>query len=438
MSLRWKIALAMAAIATVVAAVFGTASYRTTRDRLLNEVDESLLVIERAIDGRVIGRNSFPDRGPLAGFDAQIIGPDGSVRESTFEVAIPVSDADRALIGQPRSSRFATVSTDAGQYRIRTIGLEQAAVQVGRSLDETNRILASLRTRTILLATVVAGVAAAVGLWIAGRVTASLRRLTEAAEHVGATGRLDVSVGDGGHDEVGRLSAAFDGMLAALASSKDEQQRLVQDAGHELRTPLTSLRTNVDVLRRFPEMPLDARREIVDDLHTETEELTALVDEVVSVASGGIDDEPVSSFDLVAAVREVAERFARRTDRPIPVRSDRHATMMSGRRAAIQRAVSCLLDNAAKFDRTGGPIEVDVSGVTVTVSDRGIGIAPGDVDRVFDRFHRSAEARTMPGSGLGLSIVREIARSHGGEAFAGLRDGGGAVVGFRLDGAPRS
>lgn len=431
MSLRWKIALAMALIATLVAAVFGTASYRTTRDRLLSEVDQSLMSLERAVDDRFGGRGSLPERGPLSGFDAQVIGSGGVVLESTFDVALPVSDADLALIGE-RGSRFATVSSDAGEYRVRTIGLERTAVQIGRSLDETNRILASLRTRTILLGSVVTALAAAAGLWLAGRVTASLRRLTAAAEHVGATGRLDVSVGDGGTDEVGRLSAAFDGMLAALARSKDEQQRLVQDAGHELRTPLTSLRTNVDVLRRFPDLPTESRREILDDLHSETEELAALVDEVVAVASGGADDEPVSTFDLVGAVREVSERFQRRLDRPIPVGSDSPEIVIAGRRAAVQRAVSCLLDNAAKFDQTGGTIDVAVTGTTVTVSDRGIGIPEADLDRVFDRFHRSDEARTMPGSGLGLSIVREIARTHGGDAFAQARDGGGATVGFRL------
>ena len=98
----------------------------------------------------------------------------------------------------------------------------------------------------------------------------------------------------------------------------------------------------------------------------------------------------------------------------------------------MQRAVSCLLENATKFDTTGGPIEVEVAAGEVTVSDRGIGIAEDELTRIFDRFHRSNEARTMPGSGLGLSIVRDVARRHGGEAFASNRPGGGAVVGFRI------
>ena len=89
------------------------------------------------------------------------------------------------------------------------------------------------------------------GWLIARQVTRRLVRLTGAAEQVAATGRLDVAVPVEGTDEAGRLGAAFNEMLAALARSKDDQQRLVQDAGHELRTPLTSLRTNISVLRRY-------------------------------------------------------------------------------------------------------------------------------------------------------------------------------------------
>jgi two-component system sensor histidine kinase MprB len=429
MSLRWKIALAMAVLAGVTAIAFGAASYRSTQDRLLDEIDRSLV----AVGDRRVTRDPLPARGPLLGFDAQVLGPDGAVRETTFSVALPVTEADLELVGR-RRSRFSTVGTDDGSYRVRTIGLPGGAVQIGRSLDETNRILASLRARTMLIAALVTAVAIAVGLWISGRVTASLRRLTEAAEHVETTGRLDVEVGEDGDDEVGRLGVAFDRMLAALARSKDDQRRLVQDAGHELRTPLTSLRTNIDALRRYPGMSDADRTAIVADLHAETQELSDLVDEVVAVATGGAADEPPSSFDLASLVQELAVRFERRSNRPFLVEST--SSPVVAQRSGVHRAVSCLLENAAKFDSSGGPIEVTVGGGEVVVMDRGIGIADEDLPRVFDRFHRSDEARALPGSGLGLSIVREVADRHGGEVFASNRPGGGAAVGFRLGQLP--
>lgn len=431
MSLRWKIALAMAAMAAMTAAVIGTASYRSTRARLFDEIDRSLV----AVENRGLSRGALPDRGPLSGFDAQVILASGAIRETTFTVPLPVTDADIALIGR-RDSRFATVSTEEGSFRVRTIGFPRLAVQVGRPLDETNRILASLRARTMLIAALVTAIAIALGLWISSRVTASLRRLTSAAEHVETTGRLDIEVGEDGDDEVGRLGVAFDRMLAALARSKDEQHRLVQDAGHELRTPLTSLRTNLDALRRYPEMDEADRDAILIDLHAETKELTSLVDEVVAVASGGATDEASTSFDLVDVVGELVDRYERRSNRSIVV--DATPSPVVAQRSGVQRAVSCLLENATKFDTTDGPIEVTVGGGAVTVADRGIGIAENDLAQVFDRFYRAAEARTMPGSGLGLSIVREVARRHGGDAYAANRPGGGATVGFRLGMLPSS
>jgi two-component system sensor histidine kinase MprB len=325
---------------------------------------------------------------------------------------------------------FSTVTTSQGEYRVRTIGLPQGAVQVGRSLDETDRLLSTLRTRTLLLVVLVAAAAIAGGLWIAGRVTASLRRLTSAAEHVGATGRLDVEISESGRDEVARLSSAFDRMLAALARSREQQHRLVQDAGHELRTPLTSLRTNVDTLQRYPELGDADRQAILTDLHAETEELTDLVNEIVAVASGETSDEPRERFDLAEVAAELASRYERRTGRPITVEAT--PSVVVAQRSGVQRAISCLLDNARKFDEGDGPIEITVDGGALTVSDRGVGIPEADLPHVFDRFYRSDTARALPGSGLGLAIVREVVERNGGVTWADRRGDGGTTVGFRL------
>ena len=430
MSLRWKIALTLSVLAVAATAAIGIASYRLTSARLTDEVDRSLETVVDRMRGGPIGADDLPQRGPFDGFGAQLIDGDGQVRVTTFESAIPVSAAANGLVGRPGTEVFENVEVDGAEYRVRTIGEPRGAVQVARSLDETNRVLASLRRRTLFVSMLVAVTAIAIGLWIAGRVTASLRRLTDAAEHVEATGRLDASVGEQGSDEVGRLATAFDRMLAALSRSRADQQRLVQDAGHELRTPLTSLRTNLDTLRRHPELPAADRDAIVADLHAETAELTSLVNEIVAVASGEAGGEPPEAIDLTELVQESAARYGRRTGRQIVVTGT--PTPVVAQRAAVQRAVSCLLDNAVKFDQTGSPIEVTVSDSGVAVADRGSGIPAAELPLVFDRFHRADAARTLPGSGLGLSIVREVARRHGGEAFARKRDGGGAVVGFTL------
>lgn len=427
MSLRWKVALTLAAITVVATAAIGVAGYRSTRDQLYGEIDRSLVEVVARL-GR--GRDGLPQRGPLAGFEAQVLGRDGNVLESTFDEVLEPTAVALGVTGTAGTTVFETVEVNGDPYRVRTIGTARGAVQVARPLAETERVLSSLRTRTILLIVAVSAAAAAVGLWLAGQVTASLRRLTDAAEHVETTGRLDATVGEGGRDEVGRLASAFDRMLAALARSQAEQRRLVEDAGHELRTPLTSLRTNVDTLRRYPDLPDADRAAVLADLHTETQELADLVNEIVAVASGDAIDEPSQPFDLVELATEVAVRAERRSGRPFVVVGGRAPVV--AQRGAVQRAVACLLDNADKFDTTGGPIEVSVLGGTVTVADRGPGIPEHELAYVFERFHRADAARSLPGSGLGLSIVREVAHRHGGDAFARARDGGGAVVGFRL------
>jgi two-component system sensor histidine kinase MprB len=255
--------------------------------------------------------------------------------------------------------------------------------------------------------------------------------LTRAAEEVEASGNLDLAVAEQRADEVGRLGAAFQSMLGALRRSQTEQQRLVQDAGHELRTPLTSLRTNLSVIRRHPDMGSEMQERILDDLDSEVRELTDLVNELVSVASGELADQPAEIIDLGALAKSVGARVARRKDRVVEV-DVAAAGLVLAPPAGLERAITNLIQNAAKFDTSGGSIEVVVRGGDLRVLDRGPGIPHEDLPLIFDRFHRAVTARTMPGSGLGLAIVREIVERSGGTVSARHRDGGGADVGFAL------
>jgi two-component system sensor histidine kinase MprB len=219
-------------------------------------------------------------------------------------------------------------------------------------------------------------------------------------------------------------------MLAALQTSKEQQQRLVQDAGHELRTPLTSLRTNIDVLRKHDQMAPEMKAQVLDDLDREAGQLAALVEEVVELATDRREEEPVSRVELAALAESAAERLTRRTGRL--VRLDVDASALDGRPAALERAISNLLDNAAKFDQSDLPIELTVRDGVVEVRDHGPGIADVDLPHVWERFHRADTARPLPGSGLGLSIVAAVVAAHGGSVTARNHPDGGTVVGFSL------
>jgi two-component system, OmpR family, sensor histidine kinase MprB len=436
MGLRWKIALSLATVALIATAAVGLIGYRTTSARLLDEVDRSITqaaqqMVGRADDGRV----GVPTRGLLEVYSVRVLAVDGSIVASSFAHDVGVNAGALAVVGYPGAVDRSTVGVDGENLRVHTIGLRNGGVQVARSLGEVESVLEDLRRRTLFLVAIVSVAAALVGWLIAGTVAAPVSRLTRAAEEVGSSGRLDVDVPGTGADEVGRLGAAFRDMLGALAVSRAEQQRLVQDAGHELRTPLTSLKTNLSVLRRHPEMSSDMRDGVLDDLDSEVTELTDLVNELVAVASGELEEQPTERIELAALAREVAERVGRRRSRDVLVEV-RNRASVDAPRAALDRATTNLVDNACKFDQSGGPIEVVVDGGSLTVFDRGPGIPPGEQERIFDRFHRSEAARSMPGSGLGLSIVRDVITNANGTVSAGPRQGGGAAIGFTLPVSP--
>jgi len=367
------------------------------------------------------------------------------------DTPLPVGDADKALAaGQPEhAERFQVVTVDGSRYLMITsaLGHGRGAVQLARSLADRDHVLTLLAGSIVVMVLGVAALAALAGWFVARRITRGLVRLTAVAEQVSETGRLDVKVPAAGTDEVGRLGAAFDTMLGRLARSKDDQQRLVQDAGHELRTPLTSIRTNLSLLRQFDRLELDERAEILDDLASESRELTDLVNELVQLATDRRTEEDEEEVDLVVIADRVAERAVRRHGRQVVVRvhgqvhtegDDRLAStrlLLRGRPGALERAVTNLVDNAIKFDPDGeAPIELVLARGRVEVRDRGPGVHSEDLPRIFDRFHRATAVRSLPGSGLGLAIVADIAAGHDGKAFAANRDGGGAVIGFTLGG----
>ncbi len=430
MGLRWKIALSLAAVAFVATTAVGVIGYRTTSGRLIGEVDRSITEATALVATRP-GGNRVPPRGVLEVYSVRVIDARGNVANSSFSADVPVAARSEEVLGRPGTTVRYTVAFAGEQYRVHAIGLQNGgAIEIGRSLGETTRVLDDLRRRTILLVVLVALGAAAAGWLIAGTVTAPLRRLTGAAEEVESSGRLDVAVPGAGRDEVGRLGAAFRSMLGALHRSREAQDRLVQDAGHELRTPLTSLRTNLAVMRRHPEMTSEMHDRILDDVTGEVTELTDLVNELVAAASGHLNDQPAEPVDLGAAAAAVAERVGRRRSRSIEVEVRDPATVLAPP-SGLDRAIANLVENACKFDPSGA-IHVVVERGTLTVLDRGPGIPADDLGLVFDRFHRSETARSMPGSGLGLSIVREVVESNGGTVHAARRDGGGALVGFSL------
>jgi two-component system sensor histidine kinase MprB len=300
---------------------------------------------------------------------------------------------------------------------------------VARSLSEVDDSLNRLRIILLLVSLGGIGVAAGLGLLVARGAIAPVRRLTAEAEHVAQTQDLSRRMpADGDGDEIDRLGAAFNTMLAALERSREAQRQLVADASHELRTPLTSIRTNIELLGRAKQLPETERAEVVAAASAQLEELTVLVGDLVDMARDGrpADDE-VEDVRLDELVRETAARMNR-----VRFEIETEPSLVRGSRTRLARAVANLLDNAAKYAPAGSVVEVTVRGGELSVRDHGPGIAPEDLPHVFDRFYRAPSARGTPGSGLGLAIVRQVAEAHQGTVTAEPAEGGGARLRLRV------
>jgi two-component system sensor histidine kinase MprB len=453
MSLRSRFALAFALVAAVVAGLVGVLSYRAAEERIFAEVDQSLRSVTVALangQDQVLAPtpsdSDEPDHheheGPGGAGEAgvrmvaQAVAPDGTPRHvGGRPVVLPVSDSTRALAANGTFGATSTSEVRVGRTVYRelstALGAGRGALQVALDVDQTHRVLTGMAREVALVSLAVLLAAAGAGWLLARRITRRLVRLAGVAEDISDAGGIEREIEVPGRDEVARLSSSLNTMLGRLAAARDAQDRLVQDAAHELRTPLTSLRTNASVLRRFAELSPRARERLIDDLQGETRELSELVDELVELALSRRDDEVEAPVRLAVVADRAVQRLRRRTGREVLVATD--GSVVLGRWQALGRALSNLLENAAKFDTEGRePIEVRVERATITVSDRGPGIDAADAARVFDRFYRTDDARGLPGSGLGLAIVRDTAEAHGGTVFARPRSGGGASVGFTV------
>jgi two-component system, OmpR family, sensor histidine kinase MprB len=307
------------------------------------------------------------------------------------------------------------------------------AVQVARSLEDSDRVLERLRRVLVVLVALGTALAAGVSRLFSRRVVAPVTELTDAAEHIEATGDLSRRVDAAGHDEVGRMAARFNAMLARLQVSQAQQRQLVADASHELRTPVTSMRTNVEVLRDAPAMDEADRRALLDDVVEQAEELGNLVGDLIVLARDGEAPPVTEDVRLDELVDEAVVR-ARRHAPAVDFTLRSEPCVVSAAPDRIDRAVNNLLDNAAQHtDRV--EVTVSADGV-VAVRDHGPGVPPEDVPLIFDRFYRGATARGRSGSGLGLAIVRQVAESHGGSVRVESPEDGGARFVLTLPGAP--
>ena len=446
MTFRRRIAISAAAAVALTVVLASILVYVVARGQLRAPVDAALEARDAEISGQPLGviqahdGDAYlavrPEFGEARGY-LQLVRSDGSVLvPPRQDVRLPVDDGVKAVAAKGGDSFWEDVDVDGTHTRVLTFAYGPgAAVQVARPLTEVDQSLHRIGLFLVLIAVAGVFIAAALGLAVARAALVPVQRLTSTVERVSETKDLSERIDVAGHDELSRLAASFNTMFAALEESTRAQRQLVADASHELRTPLTSVRTNIEVLAGDRTLPPGERERLLSDVVEQLGEMTTLISGLIELARAeqlSVEPEDVR-LDLLVA--DAVDR-ARRNRPEIAYSAELEPTTIRGVSSTIDRAVSNLLDNAAKWSPAGAGVEVAVRGGSLVVRDHGPGIADEDLPYVFDRFYRARAARGMPGSGLGLAIVRQVAEAHGGSVVAEHADGGGTRMVLTLGETP--
>lgn len=331
----------------------------------------------------------------------------------------------------PQYTGFASATAEDGStYRfyslpMKTQGIPRGAIMhVGRSMEPQRVLLREFLLYYLYSVPLVLVLSMAIGWFLTVRALAPFEEITRTAEKITYENLNTQIVSDRREHEIQRLVQAFNAMVKRLDASFRQVRKFNADAAHELRTPLAILRGETEVALRSPDMPEDIRALLKSNLE-EIDRLTRLVDDLLTLAEAEAGTrvlvrEPV---DVQALLKDVVEqmRFLA-SEQGIAIDLQSSADLwIHGDKLWIRRAVANLLDNALKYSKSGGRIEVagasgDAS-VTIAIRDYGIGILPDDLPHIFDRLYRAdpARSRTSGGAGIGLAIVKWVIDAHHGQ-----------------------
>ncbi|TDD94267.1 sensor histidine kinase [Jiangella asiatica] len=455
-AVRTRVLAAVLGVAAVGMLVAGVTSFLVQRervdssidDRLAQEVEElrefastgidpetgaSFTTVSRFLE--VVLQRNVPDRneGLLAMVDGRVAwwpAVDVGMRlHEDDEFVATVEDQGGGTRVRPRTTR----TEDLGSLRYAAVpvtvpGDEAAGLYVigySRDLEQAGVVDAYQTFAVVALASL--AVVGAVGWAVAGRLLRPISALRDTAQRINDTdlsGRIPVT----GTDDISALARTFNAMLDRLEVAFAGQRDALDDAGHELRTPITIIRGHLELMDSAdPADVAEVRGLVLDEL----DRMHRMVDDLVMLAKAKRPDfvhpRPVELDRLVDDVIDKASALA---DRQWRVDARTSATVDLDQQR-ITQALLQLISNAVKFTEPGDTIAVgaQLAGgeARLWVRDTGIGIAPEDAERIFDRFTRGDVGRGVDGSGLGLAIVSAIAEAHRGRVTVDSRLGGGAV-----------
>ncbi|WP_257158883.1 sensor histidine kinase [Corynebacterium cystitidis] len=444
-SLRWQLALTTAVMVFIAVGAMTTVTYWAMSESLKAAVDRDLddkasSLITRTLDP--LYQNNLRHEVDL--FKAYH--PD--IRISVSPPAWQLFVGDNIPLGGDFSD-----SGNGEQTSVRTVGKERiltkrnsagATVGLAQNMESTQELISSLGAMLLVIAGLGILLAIAVGIVVAKAGLRPLARLQSAIDNVTQTDDLK-PIEVVGNDELAQLTTSFNEMLGAQQESRVRQTRLVADAGHELKTPLTSMRTNIELLMMLyrsdqqDQISEGDRRDLERDVLAQMEEMSTLIGDLVDLARDEAPDNAFEPVELDDVLENALERVRRRrTDIDFQFHAD--PWIIEGDSHALQRATLNLLDNASKWSPKGGTVRISLKAgrykAVLLVDDSGPGIPKEERLKVFERFYRSAESRAMPGSGLGLSITKQVFDRHDTSVTVEESDDGGARFRVVFPGEP--
>jgi two-component system, OmpR family, sensor histidine kinase MprB len=425
-TLRNRVSVAAAVGAALVVAAVSTVLYFSYAASLHSRVDATL--VDAAQQAASIGqrikqsagaRQSSPDfNRPVTVGSVQVQlfpGPVTARQPTRFG---PLDSRDVAVAQHEEPAYFANARDGGQQFRVYTSPLPAGPggglVRTGRAANADDGALRSAALLLAGLTVAAAGITYGAARLTAGRVLRPIAELTAAVEHVTQTRDLTARFDSTGtKDEVGRLGSSFATMLAALHESLTAQRQLVADASHELRTPLTSLTTNLDLLQEGAGLADPQAPALVRAAREQTGELDQLITDLLDLARYRESAPHYETVRLDLLTEEAVRRLRQRVPQA-GIDTELHPCLVHVDPAAVDHAISNLLDNAVKWTPPDATVRVVAGHGRVSVIDHGPGIADEDLPHLFERFYRAPAARGMPGAGLGLAIVGGVAQANSG------------------------
>jgi two-component system, OmpR family, sensor kinase len=478
-SIRGRLTVWYAAALILSVAIFAVVLYLARRSATYQDLDRRIQSESNLIAG--ILAESYRARGVLVEKDSVgrpvLISEVAAVLEVVPDFLLVTSQDGQLLFGSPDArslgfaqfeqlsgltnsarvdsgSSVASASTIPRRYRITPNGptlhyvirlVPEAGGQIGAILAGADTRSAELQVAqlvtTILIAFLVGVVPSVlVGRWIAGRalepVDSMITEIREITDGRSLHRRLPVPME---RDELGRLAATLNQMWTRLERSFVALRRFTADASHELKTPLTVVRAGVERAITRPGMQQEALVPLEETLQ-EVNRMTELLDALLTLARADegraeLHRVPVDLREIIEEAGETGELLAEHAGVGIEIRLPAAPLVVPVDRSRMRQLALNLIENAVKYTPRGGQVSVELAGdngrAMFTVADTGIGIAPGDLPHVFDRFWRADSARTRTseraGTGLGLAICKWIAEAHGGTIEVQSRPGRGTT-----------